>query len=156
MPIRYRKYLTLAFATAALAMFAAACTSDPVVGDCLTPEDGVLVPSECTVPPGVTPDPTPTPTPDTGNGGGDPAVALLSNFGCGACHAIAGTPLNGAVGPALDNIGAQGADYVRESIVDPNAVIADGYPGGIMPQTFGDAIPADQLDQIVEYLSGLQ
>jgi cytochrome c oxidase subunit 2 len=46
------------------------------------------------------------------------------------------------------------ADYVRQSIVDPNAVIAKGYQPGVMPPTFGDTLKPDELDALVAYLSG--
>jgi cytochrome c551/c552 len=157
-PTRYRKPLALAVFLVALGMVAVACGAEAPAGDCLAPEDVQLVPSDCELP-GVTPDPTATPTPTTvgNNGGGDPAVALMSQYGCGACHTIAGTSLSGVVGPALSTIGAMhDADYIRQSIVDPNAVIAQGYSAGIMPQNFGTAIPQEDLDAIVEYLSGLQ
>ena len=162
MPTRYRKHLALAFAIAAFALVTAACGSKVAAGDCLVPEDGRLVPAECTVPPGVTPDPTATPTPDQGNGGTPAGFRLLQTYGCTACHAIDGTSATGAVGPNLTHVGAEGAAYIRESIVDPNAVIAQDCPGGpcaspsLMPAGFGTAIPAADLDAIVEYLSTLQ
>ena len=37
------------------------------------------------------------------------------------------------------------------SIVDPNKEIAEGYQPGVMPQDFGDQIPQDQLDALVDY-----
>ena len=46
------------------------------------------------------------------------------------------------------------ADYVRQSIVDPNAVIAKGYQPNVMPPTFGDTLKPDELDALVAYLSG--
>ena len=47
------------------------------------------------------------------------------------------------------------AEFVRQSIVDPNAVIAEGYQAGVMPQDFArDALTPEQLDALVGYLSG--
>ena len=43
--------------------------------------------------------------------------------------------------------------FIHESIVDPNAYIAPGFPKGVMPTTFGQQIPADQLAQLVQYLA---
>ena len=155
-PSRYRKSLILAVFLVAIGMVIVACGAEAPTGDCLVPQDGQLVPSDCDVS-GVTPDPTATPTATVpGGNGGDPAVALLTQYGCGACHAINGTPLSGSVGPNLSTVGTQGADYIRQSIVDPNAVIAEGFQPGIMPQSFGDVIPPEDLDAIVEYLAGLQ
>ena len=160
MPTRYRRSLILVFALLALGLIVGACGAEDPAGDCFTPQDGQLVPSDCDAP-DVTPDPTATPTPDSGNGNGG-AAALMGNYGCGACHTIDGTSLRGAVGPNLTHVGAKGGDYIRQSIIDPNAVIAPDCPSGPctspsgMPGSFGTAIPAEELDQIVEYLSGLQ
>jgi hypothetical protein len=41
---------------------------------------------------------------------------------------------------------------VHQSIVDPNAKIAAGYPANVMPQNYQQMIPADQLNQLVKYL----
>lgn len=157
---RYRKLLSLAFVLVALGMIAVACGAEAPTGDCLSPEDGQLVPSDCEVE-GVTPNPTATPTPTTSGGnGGDPAIALLNQYTCNGCHTIQGTSLQGKVGPDLTDIGTESEDYIRESIVDPSAVIASDCPGGpcadIMPKTFGNAIPPEDLDAIVEYLASLE
>ena len=155
MSTRFRKFLPLALALVALGMIAAACGAEAPAGDCLTPEDGKLVAADCVVPPGATAEPTPTPS-GNGNGGVDPGFALVRTYGCSACHSIDGTSATGQVGPNLTHVGANGADFVRQSIIDPGAVIADGFTDGIMPKTFGTAIPAADLDSLVEYLSGLK
>jgi len=36
--------------------------------------------------------------------------------------------------------------------VDPNAVIAKGFPPGVMPQDFGQQIPPKDLDALVKYI----
>ena len=77
-------------------------------------------------------------------------------------HNDAVAPLHVVNLPAnLDNLAADAeaagepvADYVRQSIVDPNAVIAQGYQPGVMPETFGDTLKPDELDALVAYLSG--
>ena len=53
---------------------------------------------------------------------------------------------SGQTGPNLSHVGSKGADYIRESILDPNAVIAQPRPSGecaenVMPQSFGDVLP---------------
>ena len=40
---------------------------------------------------------------------------------------------------------------IEESIVDPNAMIAKGFPANVMPANYGSADPAE-LEQLVEYL----
>ena len=43
--------------------------------------------------------------------------------------------------------------FIEESIVDPNAVIADGFQADIMPPNYQDTLPPAQLDALVKYLS---
>ena len=44
----------------------------------------------------------------------------------------------------------QSAEAIRQSIVDPNDVISEGFAEGVMPPY--SAVPEDQLDALVEYL----
>ena len=43
--------------------------------------------------------------------------------------------------------------FIKQSIVDPNAVIAKGYQPGVMPGTFGTTIPPKQLNLLVAYIA---
>ena len=58
--------------------------------------------------------------------------------------------------------GMSAKDYIRESILDPNAFIAPDCPDGpckspsLMPPNFGDQLTARQLDTLVEFLAGLK
>lgn len=85
---------------------------------------------------------------------------LFSNAGCSACH-VAGSYANGLVGPDLTNTHAEkGADYIRESIWDPNAVIAESCPTGpclanVMPQNFSELLTEEQLNDLVAFFEGL-
>ena len=45
------------------------------------------------------------------------------------------------------------APFIKQSIVDPNAVITKGYQPGVMPGTFGTTIPATQLNALVAYIA---
>jgi cytochrome c551/c552 len=96
-------------------------------------------------------------------GGGGPSAAAKTFFvdnGCDGCHTFKPAGANGTVGPDLDNLSeaAQKAgqpldEFIRQSIVDPNAYIAPGYPRGVMPETFS-SLPKQQLDALVQYLAG--
>jgi cytochrome c oxidase subunit II len=95
---------------------------------------------------------------------GAEGIAVFNAEGCGGCHSLAAANAAGNVGPSLETSTLQGAaqaanepleDFVRQSIVDPSAHIADGYTD-IMPKDFGNKIPADQLDQLVALLAGAQ
>ena len=140
---------------AALSVFVVACSTTEPLGDCLAPEDGAFVSSSCDVPEGITPLPTDTPLSSaSGSGGGDPGFVAFRAAGCAACHAIDGTAANGMLGPNLTTVGAQGEAYVRESILMPGAVIAEGFTDGIMPVGFGSSLSPEQLDSIVGWLMG--
>jgi putative heme-binding domain-containing protein len=46
--------------------------------------------------------------------------------GCGNCHVVDG--VGGVVGPDLSDVGLRrGAEYLRQSLVSPGAVVAEGY-----------------------------
>ncbi len=80
---------------------------------------------------------------------------VLTNLQCGMCHKVAGE--EGDVGPDLSTIGAsKSADEIRESILDPNAVVAEGYDPDMMPLDYGDQMYAKELEMVVKYLSGLK
>ena len=102
-----------------------------------------------------------TTTSATTTGGGAAAAvgkqAFVAN-GCGSCHTLKAAGATAAVGPDLDKLPAYAKqagkplpDFVRESIVDPNAYIQPGFPKGVMPTTFG-SLPAAQLDALVQFL----
>ena len=107
-------------------------------------------------------DPEPTATPTTPPFSADPGMEVLITTGCGGCHSIDGlAQASGQTGPNLSHVGSKGADYIRESILDPNAVIAQPCPSGecaenVMPQSFGDVLSRAELDDLVADLSGLQ
>ncbi len=96
--------------------------------------------------------------------GGDPGKVLFQNF-CAACHSLDGNKL---VGPSFLGLAgsrrrvrdlASGttrevladAAYLRESILDPNALVADGYPENIMPP-IGATLTEAQLDDLVKFV----
>ena len=78
---------------------------------------------------------------------------------CGSCHTFKPAASKGTVGPDLDTAPAVDAkkakqpldQFVRQSIVDPNAYVARGYPPNVMPKTFAQ-LPKSQLDALVQYL----
>jgi cytochrome c oxidase subunit 2 len=72
---------------------------------------------------------------------------------CGSCHTLAEAGTEGQVGPNLDEA-LDGADeeFVRESILEPDAVIADGFEAGVMPDNYDELFTDPQVDGLVEYL----
>lgn len=72
---------------------------------------------------------------------------------CSGCHIIDTFEYVGQTGPALSGLGSrQNYNYVVESIVHPNAVIATGYSSGLMPQTYSQTLSAAQVDAIARWL----
>ncbi len=91
-------------------------------------------------------------------GGGGAALAAFNTNGCSGCHTFKPARSTGTTGPDLDNLTAAAhqagkplEQFVRESIVDPNAYIAKGYQPNIMPSTF-DSLPKSQLNALVTFL----
>jgi len=80
---------------------------------------------------------------------------IIAKYTCGACHIVAGQ--TGALGPSLAKIGAKKSkEYLRQAILDPEAVIAKGFTGGMMPTTYGEQLKAKELEMLVNYLAGLK
>ena len=74
---------------------------------------------------------------------------VMAKFACAACHSILKT--QSAVGPDLNDVGKRlKIDQIRSSIIDPKAVIAEGYPP-IMPDF--PAMTLAELDAIVRLLA---
>ena len=46
------------------------------------------------------------------------------------------------------------AEYVRQAIVEPEAVLAEGYQDGVMPKDYAESLTPEQLDALVAYLTG--
>jgi cytochrome c oxidase subunit II len=72
---------------------------------------------------------------------------------CGTCHALADAGTTAEVGPNLDDaLKGKSAEFIRESIVDPNKEIAPGFQPDVMPATFRESLSQQQLDSLVDYL----
>lgn len=96
-----------------------------------------------------------------GPGGGDEnsGETVFATAGCGGCHAFTPAGTDAQVGPSLDAVDPGGVpleEYLRQSIVDPNAKLAAGYQGDVMPSTFGKTLTKEQLDALVQYLAAGQ
>jgi len=104
--------------------------------------------------------------------------AAVNKAGCGACHVIPGSAgAQGKIGPDLSQIGKMAEEhlksgeykgkartaleYIRESIVEPDAYVAHACPTGpcpkgAMPPTLAQMLSPAELDALVEYLSSLK
>lgn len=91
-------------------------------------------------------------------------AGLVANYGCLACHATDSTR---TVGPGWGELAigkrelADGAsieindDYLIESIRNPGAHLAAGYPAGVMP-AYGAMINDSDMSDIIAYLHSLK
>jgi hypothetical protein len=110
--------------------------------------------------------------------GAEPIDVMINTLGCPLCHTIPG--IEGAVGelgpklhekinapnrikdPNYKGKAKTGRDYVRESILNPNAYIvfneAEGepFPEGVMPADFANKISVSGLDKLVDFISNTQ
>ena len=86
---------------------------------------------------------------------GDAAAgkAVFADAGCGSCHTFEAAATSGTTGPNLDE-GLQGKDelFIYNSIVNPDAQIAEGFQPGIMPKTYGEQLDDKQLGDLVAFL----
>lgn len=91
---------------------------------------------------------------------GDAAAgeALITRYGCVACHVGAGA--ENKLAPAFEGIGTRAetrrpplsaAAYIYESIVHPTAFEIEGYSGN-MPVIYDSLIPDEDLGSIIVYL----
>jgi cytochrome c oxidase subunit II len=72
---------------------------------------------------------------------------------CGSCHTLADAGTSAQTGPDLDSVlPGQSAEEIRESIVEPDAEVSQGFQPGVMPGNFGEELSEQQLDGLVEYL----
>lgn len=79
--------------------------------------------------------------------------AVFVQQGCGSCHTLSAAQTSGTTGPNLDTVlKGQSPDEIRESIVNPNAKIAQGFEAGVMPEDYGRKLSKQQLDQLVQFL----
>lgn len=118
--------------------------------------------------PTATPVPTAPPMPTSAPRAvaGETAEEYILNAGCGSCHKIGRLGEAHKVGPDLSQIGLTArnridgltaAEYIRQSILNPNAFIARDCPNtaclaNIMPQDYASRLTANQVDEIVNYL----
>jgi mono/diheme cytochrome c family protein len=86
---------------------------------------------------------------------------IFTAAGCAGCHTLAKAGASGNIGPNLNDLAkmagtlGQGSpeQYVRTSILDPNAYVVKGFQPGVMPVFKGKLTDA-QVNALVDYLLG--
>jgi mono/diheme cytochrome c family protein len=126
---------------AGLALLASGCGSAKVVSPTAETVEGAL-PTQ------------PTETVNTSEGDAAAGKEVFMSSGCGGCHTYGPAGTSATIGPDLDTV-LQGKDaqFVLESIVDPNKEIATGFQANIMPATFGESLSDKQLADLVAFLT---
>ena len=89
---------------------------------------------------------------------------LAQLHGCAGCHTADGNP---SVGPTwLGVFGSEEAledgssvvvdeDYLRDSIIDPNAQIVSGFAPNLMPAIYEDVLSPEDIDDLISYIESL-
>lgn len=82
---------------------------------------------------------------------------------CDVCHST--EPGDDGVGPSLAGIGDRAGErvagvdatgYLRQSILDPDAFVVDGFRSGQMLDVYEDRLAPEQVDALIEYLLSLR
>lgn len=82
--------------------------------------------------------------------------------GCRICHSL--EPDRVLVGPSLAGVGSRAGsrvpgmtaeEYLRQSILEPDAYVVDGFPAGQMLDIYGDILTDEQVDALVAFLMSL-
>lgn len=83
--------------------------------------------------------------------------------GCATCHST--EPGKVLVGPSHAGIAARAAtvvpgitaeEYLKESIINPNAHITEGFTAGVMYQNYGKDLTEQEINDLVAYLLTLK
>jgi predicted lipoprotein with Yx(FWY)xxD motif/cytochrome c2 len=104
-------------------------------------------------------------TPSSGSDLKAQGMTIAQDAGCLACHSTDGSIL---VGPTWQ--GAYGSqdpltdgttvtvddEYLRESIVDPDAKVVQEFQPSIMPQNYGETLSDSDIEAIIAYIKSLQ
>ncbi len=89
----------------------------------------------------------------TGNAAAGKTV--FDSAGCSGCHTLSQAGATGTIGPDLNTAikGDAGStplpQFIKESIINPDAVIAKGFSAGIMPTSFGTSLSSTDINNLV-------
>jgi len=93
---------------------------------------------------------------------GETGEDLFVSATCNSCHQLDVVGAVGGVGPNLNEVGARlSKEEIMQSIMEPNAMIAEvcpagPCPAGVMPQNFAERLSEEQIDALATYLSEQQ
>jgi nitric oxide reductase subunit C len=87
----------------------------------------------------------------------------ISTPACGACHSL--EPGKVIVGPSLAGIGTTApyqaaglspAEFLHQSIIEPDADLAPGFAAQVMPTTYSVQLTEEQIADLVAFLLSLK
>ncbi|HNB51985.1 MAG TPA: cytochrome c, partial [Anaerolineales bacterium] len=90
-------------------------------------------------------------------------AVIVDQPGCNTCHSL--TPDTVVVGPSLAGVatraetrvdGVSAEDYIRQSILEPDAYVVEGFQPGVMVQVWAEKLTPEQVDNVVAYLLTLK
>ena len=88
---------------------------------------------------------------------------MSAQAGCQICHSL--EPGRQLVGPSLAGIavtaqsrvsGQTAEEYLRESILDPDAYIVEGYRSGQMLPIYEEQLSEDEIDALIRFMLTLE
>jgi ferredoxin len=89
--------------------------------------------------------------------------SLGASASCHLCHSlepgevIVGPSLAGVAGRAAERVpGLNAEDYLRQSMVNPDAYVVEGFPPGLMIPNLEETLSAAQIDDLVAFLLTLK
>ena len=78
----------------------------------------------------------------------------MASPACSSCHTFEAAGSEAEVGPNLDEaLEGEDPQFVYESIVNPDAEIAEGFSAGIMPKDYGEKLDDQQRADLVAFLT---
>ncbi len=83
------------------------------------------------------------------------AEDIMDRLGCAGCHDLFGSEAD--IGPDLA-VAAQRLqpEGLRTAILDPNAIIAEGYEADFMPDDYAEQLWVSELNVMIDYLMQLE
>lgn len=91
-------------------------------------------------------------------------LGARSAAGCVTCHKFDASEGDNVLAPYTSDVkgagervsGLSAEQYLRQSIIDPNAYIVEGYAPGVMYQNWGEDLTEQEIVDLVAYLMSLQ
>lgn len=83
--------------------------------------------------------------------------------GCSTCHSL--SPDTVIVGPSLAGVGTRAETrisgvsaeaYLRQSILEPDAYVVEGFQPGVMVQVWEETLTSEQVDNLTAFLLTLK